>query len=268
MRKSRHMEKILVKTPEEISVMRQSGRILAMVLDELRKVTKPGVTTGELNILAEKLIMENGGEPAFKHYQPDSATTPFPTTLCTSINDEIIHAPALPSRVLKEGDIVSLDLGVKYPAGLGGLFTDAAITVAVGQISSEAEKLMRVTAESLEAGIAQIRPGRFVSDVSRAIQELAEKNGFSVVRDLVGHGVGRRVHEPPFVPNFLDRYYKPVELQEGMTICPEPMVCAGGYNVLTLEDGWTVVTADGSLAAHFEHTVAVTENGHEVLTKL
>jgi len=262
------MEKILIKTPEEIKVMRQSGRILAMVLDELRKAVRPGVSTGELNALAEKLITQNGGEPSFKNYQPAAGATPFPTTLCTSINDEVIHAPALPSRILKEGDIVSLDLGLKYPAGPGGLFTDAAITVAVGGISSEKERLMKVTAEALAAGIVQVRPGNFVSDISRAIQEHVEKNGFSVVRDLVGHGVGRRVHEPPYVPNFLDHYYKPVELQEGMTICPEPMVCVGGSEVETMDDDWTVVTADGSLAAHFEHTVAVTKNGHEILTKL
>lgn len=262
------MEKIIIKTLEEIKIMRQSGRILAMVLEELRKAVRPGATTGELNSLAEKLIAGHGALPAFKHYQPNSNSTPFPTALCTSINDEVIHAPALPSRVLKEGDIISLDLGVKYPAGAEGLFTDAAITVAVGEISAEKEKLVRVTAEALEAGIAQIKPRNFISDVAGAIQEHVEKNGFSVVRDLVGHGVGKRVHEPPYVPNFLDRYYKPVELREGMTICPEPMVCAGKAEVETLDDDWTVITVDGSFAAHFEHTIAVTKNGHEILTKL
>jgi methionyl aminopeptidase len=262
------MEKIIIKTPEEIKIMRQSGRILAMVLEELRKIVRPGITTGELNSLAEKLIADHGGEPAFKNYQPNSNSTPFPTTLCTSINDEVIHAPALPSRVLKEGDIVGLDLGIKYPAGPSGFFTDAAITVAVGEIDAEKERLIRVTAEALEAGIAQIRPGNFVTDIAGAIQEHVEKNGFSVVRDLVGHGVGKRVHEPPYVPNFLDKYYKPVELREGMTICPEPMVCVGKAEVETLDDEWTVVTSDGNLSAHFEHTIAVTKNGHEILTKL
>jgi methionyl aminopeptidase len=262
------MEKIIIKTPEEIKIMRQSGRILAMVLEELRKAVHPGVSTGELNALAEKLIAEYGAVPSFKNYQPNSSSTPFPTTLCTSINDEVIHAPALPSRILKEGDIVSLDLGVRYPAGPEGLFTDAAITVAVGEIDSEAERLMKITAEALEAGIGKIKPGNFISDVARAIQEHAEKNGFSVVRDLVGHGVGKRVHEPPYVPNFLDNYYKPIELREGITICPEPMVCVGRADVETLDDDWTVVTEDRSLAAHFEHTIAVTKNGHEILTKL
>ncbi|MBI5071726.1 type I methionyl aminopeptidase [Candidatus Falkowbacteria bacterium] len=262
------MEQGFIKTQEEIKIMRQGGKILAMVLDELRKAVHPGVSTGELNSLAEKLITENGGTPSFKNYQPDPEDIPFPTTLCTSINDEVVHAPALPSRVLKAGDIICLDLGLKYPARPGGLFTDAAITVAVGQIDSEAERLMKVTAESLEAGIAVIRPGNFISDIAKAIQEYVEKNGFSVVRDLVGHGVGRFVHEPPRVPNFFDRHYKPVELKEGMTICLEPMVAAGRPEVKTLDDGWTVVTSDGELSAHFEHTVAITKNGHEILTKL
>lgn len=262
------MEQIIIKTSEEIKFMRRGGKILAMVLDELRKATRPGVSTGELNALAEKLIAENGALPSFKNYQPDPGDIPFPTTLCTSVNDEVVHAPALPSRVLREGDIICLDLGLKYPADPGGLFTDAAITVAVGKISPEVERLMTVTAESLEAGIAKVKQGNFISDIAGAIQEHVERNGFSVVRDLVGHGVGKYVHEPPRVPNFLDRHYKPVELKEGMTICLEPMVCAGGPEVKTLDDGWTVVTADGKLAAHFEHTVAVTKNGHEVLTKL
>lgn len=262
------MEKIIIKNSEEIKIMRQSGRILAMVLEELRKAVRPGITTGELNFLSEELIAEHGAVPSFKHYQSNPSSTPFPTTLCTSINDEVIHAPALPSRVLKEGDIVSLDLGVKYPAGPEGLFTDAAITVAVGEIGDEKEKLIRVTAEALEAGIAQIKPGNFISDIAGAIQGHVEKNDFSVVRDFVGHGVGKRVHEPPHVPNFLDRFYKPVELWEGMTICPEPMVCAGGAEVEILDDEWTVVTSDRSFAAHFEHTIAVTKNGHEVLTRL
>jgi len=245
------MDWTIIKTSEEIEIMRQSGKILALVLAELGKAVRPGVTTGELEALAEKLIEKNGAKPAFKNYQPDQRDTPFPTTLCASINGEVVHAPALPPRVLGAGDIISLDLGLKYPAGPSGLFTDAAITVAVGEISSEAKKLIKVTAEALEAGIAKIRPGNFISDISRAIQEHVESNGFSVVRDLVGHGVGKKAHEPPRIPNFFDRFEKPVE--------PE---------VETLDDRWTVVTSDGKLSAHFEHTVAVTKNGHEILTKL
>ncbi len=248
--------------------MRQSGRILAFVLDELKKAVRPGITTGALNALAEKLIEENGAVPAFKNYRPDPRDTPFPTTLCTSVNDEVVHAPAIPSRVLNEGDIICLDLGLKYPAGPEGLFTDAAITVGVGKINPEADKLIRVTAEALLAGIAQVKSGNLVSDIGRAIQGYAESRGFSVVRDLVGHGVGKKVHEPPKVPNFFDRYEKQVELVEGMTICLEPMICAGSSEVETLDDGWTVATVDGSLSAQFEHTVLVTGNGHEILTKL
>jgi methionyl aminopeptidase len=263
------MEKIFIKTEEEIKLMRQGGRILAMVLEELRKAVRPGVGTGELNALAEKLIAENGCLPSFRNYQQSPGDVPFPTTLCSSINDEVVHAPALPSRDLKSGDIISLDLGLKYPATAGGLFTDAAITVAVGETSPEALRLIKVTAESLLVGIEKVKPGNFISDIARAIQEHVEKNGFSVVRDLTGHGVGKYVHEAPRVPNFFDRHYAPVELKEGMTICLEPMVTAGRAEVETLDsDGWTVITSDGSLAAHFEHTVLVTKNGHEIITKL
>jgi len=183
------MDRSIIKTVEEIKIMRQSGKILALVLAELERAVRPGITTGELETLAEKLIQENGAKPAFKNYKPDSRDIPFPTTLCASINEEVVHAPALPSRTLREGDIISLDLGLKYPAGPSGLFTDAAMTVAVGEINPEAKKLIRITAEALGAGIAKIRPGNFISDISRAIQEHVESNGFSVVRDLVGHVV-------------------------------------------------------------------------------
>lgn len=262
------MEKIIIKTLKEIEIMRQGGKILAVILNELRKAVQPDVSTGELNTLAEKLIKQYGGEPSFKNYRPSQNDVPFPTALCASINEEVVHAPALPSRVLREGDIVCLDLGLKYPAENNGLFTDAAITVPVGKISDQAEYLIKVTAESLECGIREVKPGNFIYDISRAIQRYVEKNGFSVVRDLVGHGVGKKVHEPPRVPNFFDPLSEPVKLKSGMTICIEPMVCAGQGEVKTLADGWTVVTADRKLSAHFEHTVVVTSNGFEILTKL
>jgi methionyl aminopeptidase len=262
------MEKIIIKTPKEIDVMRQGGKILAAILSELGKAVRPGIATGELNDLAEKLIRNFGGEPSFKNYQPSPDDTSFPTALCASINEEVVHAPALPSRTLKEGDIICLDLGLKYPAGANGLFTDAAITAPVGKISSEAERLIKVTAEALDVGIIQVRPGNFIADIAKAIQAHVEEVGFSVVRDLVGHGVGKKVHEPPRILNFFDPSSKPVELKEGMTICIEPMVCAGRPEVKTLDDGWTVATADGKFAAHFEHTILVTKTGHEILTKL
>jgi methionyl aminopeptidase len=260
------MEQITIKTEEEIKIMREGGKILATILRKLKEAVQPGISTGELNELAEKLIYENGGEPSFKGYRSSPEDRPFPTTLCTSINEEVVHAPALPSRVLREGDIICLDLGLKYPADETGLFTDAAITVPVGKISQEAENLIKVTKQALTIGIAQVRPGNFIHHIGRAIQKYVEGQGFSVVRDLVGHGVGHKVHESPRVPNFFDPKFGSVKLVEGMTICIEPMVCVGSWQVKTLPDGWTVVTADGKLAAHFEHTVAVTKSGYEILT--
>lgn len=261
------MEQITIKTAREIDMMRQGGKILAAVLSLLAESVKPGASTGELNELAEKLIKERGGEPSFKNYRSSPEDRPFPTALCASINEEVVHAPALPSRTLKGGDIVCLDLGLKYPAGKGGLFTDAAITVPVGKISTEAKKLIDVTQQALEVGIVEVKSGNFIHHIGRAVQKYVESQGFSVVRDLVGHGVGRKIHEPPRVPNFFDPKFKAVELREGMTICIEPMVAVGTWQVKTLPDGWTVVTADGKLSAHFEHTVAVTKDGYEILTK-
>jgi len=263
------MEKIIIKTPKEMEIMRQAGKILAIVLKELALAAKPGVSTAELNELAERLIAENGALPAFRGYAPSPGDTPFPTTLCTSINREVVHAPALPGRLLREGDVLCLDLGLKYPADQSGLFVDAALTVGVGKITSEAKRLIEVTRESLEVGVNQVKPGNFIHDIAKAVQGRVEGAGFSVVRDLVGHGVGKRVHEPPRVPNFWDGDEAPVELKKGMTICIEPMVCAGSAAVRTKrDDGWTVETVDCSLAAHFEHTIAVTDEGHEILTKL
>ncbi len=261
------MEKVIIKTQKEIEMMRQGGRILAAILSKLAESVKPGTSTGELNELAEELINWHGGESSFKNYRSSPADRPFPTTLCTSINEEVVHAPALPSRILRQGDIVCLDLGLKYPRDKEGLFTDAAITVPVGRITKEAEKLIDVTRHALEVGITQVKPGNFIHHIARAIQKYVENQGFSVVRDLVGHGVGRKVHEPPRVPNFFDPKFKAVELKEGMTICIEPMVCVGTWQVKTLPDGWTVTTADSKLSAHFEHTVAVTKDGYEILTK-
>lgn len=262
------MEHVIIKTPQEIKIMQQGGKILALILNKLKNSVRTGVSTGELNELAEKLIREYGGEPSFKNYRSSPEDRPFPTTLCASINEEVVHAPALPSRVLREGDIICLDLGLKYPVDEGGLFTDAAITVPVGKITNEAKRLIGVTRQALEVGIAEVKPGNFIHHIAKAIQKYVEGERFSVVRDLVGHGVGHKVHEPPRVPNFFDPKFKEVELKEGMTICIEPMVCAGTWQVKTLPDGWTVVTADGKLSAHFEHTVAITKDGCEILTKL
>ncbi len=255
---------ITIKKPKEIKLIRESGRILATTLNELARRVKPGVTTGELNQLAEDLIARAGGEPSFKGYRSSADQSPFPTALCASINSELVHAPALPSRSLQEGDMIGLDLGVNFK----GFFTDMAVTVPVGRVSDEVLELIRVTKESLDRGLEQIKPGKLVADISRAIQNYVEAREFSVIRDLVGHGVGYQVHEDPRVPNFFDPRQPKVELKPGLVLAIEPMVSLGDWRVRTLNDGWTVVMADASWAAHFEQTVAVTKTGYELLTKV
>ena len=237
--------------------MRRSGRIVRQVLTEVSSLVKPGVNTMDLERAAEKLIRDSGAKPAFKGYYD------YPCVLCTSINDEIVHGIPNESRVLKAGDIVSIDVGVV----LEGFYGDAAVTVPVGdEISPETRKLLDVTRESLQKAIEQMRIGNTVGDVGAAVQELVEANGFSVVRDFVGHGIGTRLHEDPQVPNFGSRGHG-TRLKEGMVLAIEPMVNAGKPGARLLEDKWTAVTEDGSASAHFEHCVAVTKNGPLVLTE-
>jgi len=256
---------IYIKTKEEIEIMAEGGHILAGILDKVGKEVQPGVTTGFLDEFAENLIIENNGIPAFKNYRDKADERPFPTTLCTSINEEIVHSPAKPSRRLKTGDIVGIDIGMKYK----GYFTDMARTFPVGKINRAASRLLKITRKALELSIKQIKPGNYISDISKTIQDFVEKNGYSVVRVLVGHGVGKYVHEPPPIPNFIlkKNHTEMVMLKQGMTIAIEPMVNIGGYQVDILDDGWTAVTKDRTLSAHFEHSVAVTEKGSLVLTK-
>ncbi|MFA6428678.1 MAG: type I methionyl aminopeptidase [Candidatus Buchananbacteria bacterium] len=260
---------IIIKTPAEIALMKQGGKILADILDQVAKTVKPGVTTQQLDELAEDLILKAGGRPAFKNYQVFGDEPPFPTTLCTSINQEIVHGPARPARVLLLGDIISLDIGMEYPyTGVkSGLYTDMATTVAVGKISALARKLLKVTKESLFLGLAQIRPGQQIKDISLAIQQYVESQGFNVVRDLVGHGVGQKIHEEPSIPNFFQANHPEIKLKPGMTLAIEPMVVTGKYHTKTLADGWTTVALDGGLAAHYEHTIVVTNDGYEIITK-
>jgi len=247
---------VFIKTEKEIEIMRQGGKILAKILDELEKKIKPGTNTFFLNEFAENLAARFGAKPSFKGYKN------YPASLCVSVNSEVVHG--LPKqKILKEGDIVGLDFGLFYK----GYYTDMAKTVGVGKISSLAKRLIFVTKKALDLGIAQVRPGNHVGDISFAIQNYVESNGFSVVRDLVGHGVGRKVHEPPQVPNFGEKG-KGIKLEKGMTLAIEPMVNAGKPEVRLLPDGWTFVTCDGSLSCHFEHTVAVTNDGNEILTKI
>ncbi len=245
---------MLIKSIQEIALMTEAGRKLRSVLETLRKEVKPGITTLMLDQLAEKLILESGAKVSFKGYQG------YPFTLCTSVNDQVVHA--FPStRVLVEGDIVSLDLGLIWQ----GWQSDSAITVPVGKVSKEVEKLIAVTEESLWKGIAEIKPGNTVGDIGAAVQEHAERAGFGVVRALTGHGIGRHLHEAPSIPNY-GRRHKGVKLQTGMVIAVEPMITTGDYEVDIDDINWAVTTRDGSLAAHFEHTIAITDKGHKVLT--
>jgi len=248
---------IIYKSPEEIEKMRRSGRITAGTIDRVLQAVKPGVTTARLDAVAEEYIRAAGATPSFKGYRG------FPASICTSINQEIVHGIPSASRVVRDGDLLKLDFGAIWE----GFHSDSAVTVIVGDTpSSEAEKLVRVTEDALEAGIRQIRPGARLSDVSNAIQQVGEGAGFSVVREYVGHGIGRALHEDPQIPNYGPPGRGP-EMRAGLVVAVEPMVNVGGWETAVLADDWTVVTLDGSLSAHFEHTIAVTEDGREILTE-
>ena len=247
---------IVYKTPEEVAKMRRSGQIIAATIDRVLAAVAPGKSTADLDVVAEAHIREQGAVPSFKGYHG------FPATICSSLNDEIVHGIPSKRRKLKEGDVLSLDFGCIWE----GFHSDSAVTVFVGAPpSEEAERLVRATEEALVAGIAQIRPGAHLTDISHAVEGVAKAAGFQVVREYVGHGIGRKLHEDPHIPNFGPAGRGPV-LRPGLVIAVEPMVNVGGWETRLLADDWTVVTADGSLSAHFEHTIAVTEDGHEVLT--
>ncbi|MBT4277801.1 type I methionyl aminopeptidase [Candidatus Falkowbacteria bacterium] len=257
---------IYIKSEKEINVMRQGGRILASVLDEIIKEVKVGVNIKDLDKLADDLIIKHGGKPSFKGYKNKKDDPAFPSVMCISINSEVVHGDGTRSIILQDGDIVDFDIGMQYPAK-NGLYTDMSKTVPVGEISNEAEKLLRVTEKSLELGLKQIKPGNKLKDIQKAIQDYVEGNGFSVVRSLTGHGVGKEVHEEPMIPNYVEEKFGNIIIEKGMTLAIEPMVNVGNYEIKTLDDGWTVATSDNKLSAHFEHTIAVTENGCEILTK-
>ncbi|MCM8811902.1 MAG: type I methionyl aminopeptidase [Candidatus Omnitrophica bacterium] len=246
---------IELKSPSQLQIMRRAGRVVGEILEALREAVRPGISTLELDELALRLMIQRKSKPAFKGYRG------FPAHICTSINEEVVHG--IPSqRRLKEGDIVGLDVGVV----VDGYYGDAAITVPVGQITAEAARLLQVTEESLAAGIAMATTGNRLSDISHAVQQAVESKGYSVVREFVGHGIGTQLHELPQIPN----YGKPgsgPRLKEGMVLAIEPMVNQGGPEIEILPDGWTAVTKDGKLAAHFEHTVAVTSGAPEILTE-
>ncbi len=250
---------ILLKSRDEIERMRTASAVVAEVLERLREQVKPGVTTGELDAVAEELTRKRGAKPAFKGYVVQGRV--FPATVCISINDEVVHGVPSKKRALQEGDIVGLDFGVS----IDGYFGDAAVTVPVGPVAPAAQRLMEVTKSALDAGIERVRPGSYIADISGAIQDVAEGAGYSLVREFVGHGIGRKLHEDPQVPNYRTGT-RGVRLQEGLVLAIEPMVNEGGADIYVREDGWTAATRDGRLSAHFEHSVAVTPDGPYILT--
>ena len=246
---------IIIKSDKEIELMREAGEIVAYVLQELEKKVQPGVAGRELNKYAEKLILEKGAAPIFKGHQG------FPAAICVSVNEVIVHG--IPTeRELKEGDIVSLDVGVKYKGYCG----DAAITLPVGKISREAKRLLEITRKALFRAIKQAKVGNHLSDISWAVQSFVEKQGFSVIRKFVGHGIGKEIHEDPRIPNF-GKPHQGAILEKGMVFCIEPMISAGNYEIEISSDGWTATTKDGSLSAHFEHMIAIRDGGAEILTR-
>jgi len=246
---------VVLKSRREIEIMRKANLIVAEVLDRLEEMVKPGVTTADLDRLADELTRKRGGVPAFKGYGG------FPASLCTSVNEQVVHGIPSKKQALREGDIVGLDFGVVYEGYVG----DSARTVAVGKVSDEARRLMDVTRKSLALAIEECRPGKRLSDIGRAVQDYVEPRGYSVVREFVGHGIGRHLHEEPQVPNYYNAANS-MKLKAGMVLAIEPMINAGGHDVEILDDGWTVVTRDHSLSAHYEHSVAITEDGPYILS--
>ena len=252
---------MVLKSPAEIAIMHEANLIIRRIIDELRERIRPGMTTAEIDAYAEERVRAAGATPAFKGYPHRGDGRDFPGTVCASVNDEVVHGVPSDRVTLKDGDIVSVDLGVLYK----GYYGDSAETYAVGTIDKDAEKLLKITKESLERGVEQARPGNRVSDIGHAVQQHVEANGFSVVREFVGHGIGSQLHEDPQVPNF-GQPGRRERLVPGMVLAIEPMVNAGGPEVLlSADDGWTARTRDGSLSAHFEVSVAITENGPRVL---
>jgi methionyl aminopeptidase len=248
-----------VKTADEISRMRVAGRMLATVLGQLKQEISAGMTTKDLAIIAKKELQKLGGQPTFLGYP---GPTDFPDVICTSVNDEVVHGIPSDTKIIQEGDIVSTDFGVTYE----GVITDSAITMMVGKTTDEVTRLVRATEEAMYAGIASLKDGVTTGDIAAAVQAVLEKHGFGIVRDLVGHGVGHELHEEPNIPNFGKQGSGP-KLQAGMTIAIEPMATLGTHEVTIDRDGWTVRTADRSKSAHFEHTILITQNGSEILTK-
>ncbi len=252
-----------IKSQQDISSLKEGGKIIGRILNAAIAMAKPGVTTKQIDEFVEAEITKAGGRPSFKNYKPSPSEEPFASSICASVNDEVVHTPAS-EYVLKEGDILTVDVGMEYK----GMYTDTAKTTGVGVISQEDQALLDVTQKSLEAGIKAVKAGAAVADISKAVENYVNSQGkYGVIRSLVGHGVGYDVHEPPHIPNYYSPSHKHVELKAGMVIAIEPMITRGSHEIETLDDGWTIVTSDGSNAAHFEHTVVVTEAGVEIITQ-
>ena len=254
---------IIIKTPKEIEILREGGKRLAFVLNKVAEKVAPGVSTWELDQYAEKLITEMGDFPAFLNYRPEGALSPYPASLCVSVNDEVVHGIPKKDKILKEGDIISIDLGLKH----NGLFTDMAMTVGVGEVSSASKKLMETTRRALEVGISMAFAGNKIGDIGNAIERFARPHKYGIVEVLAGHGVGRAIHEDPFIPNY-GKAGTGAKLVPGMVIALEPMLNNGTKNVSIDDDGWTFRTADRKKSAHFEHTILITEGEPEILTLL
>lgn len=254
---------IIRKSPAELEKMRKAGLLVYEILQHLARIVEAGVSTHDLEVVAEKMMKDAGAKSAFKGYYVPAAGGRYPFVLCTSVNEEVVHGMPSAKRVLNAGDVVSIDTGVS----LEGYFGDSAITLPVGEVSDEVKRLLKVTSESLELAIEQMRAGNRLFDVCGSVERHVTANGFSIVREYVGHGIGTSLHEEPQVPNYVDRRNENPRLREGMVLAIEPMVNAGRPETKVLSDRWTAVTKDGSYAAHFEHTVAVTANGPWVLTR-
>ncbi|MBP9695324.1 MAG: type I methionyl aminopeptidase [Candidatus Magasanikbacteria bacterium] len=263
-----------IKKPEETKLIAEGGKLMGEILENLAKLLKPGVSAWEIDMEAERMIRAVGGIPAFKGYRGRKSDPPFPSTVCFSRNEELVHGIAAKDKIVKDGDIVTIDIGMQYPRESGivnhesGFFTDTAVTVVLGKQSPEVLKLLEVTKEALEVGIRAAQPGATVASIGKAIEQYVKSQGkYGIVRDLVGHGVGHAVHEEPRVPNFYDKALENWVLEPGVVIAIEPMITLGSAEVETADDGWTITPVDRSLNAHFEHTLIITKDGNEVVTR-
>ncbi|HYE59710.1 MAG TPA: type I methionyl aminopeptidase [Candidatus Kapabacteria bacterium] len=262
-----------IKKPQEIERIREAGKRMGVILKKLSSMAVPGTTAWELDQEAERMILASGGIPAFKGYRGRRSDPPFPSTICASMNEEVVHGIATKEKKLKPGDIFSIDIGMQWPAKSGegkdgnGFFVDTALTIPIGKVPKKTAALVDITKQALEIGIREAKPGNSIASIGRAIQAYVEPRGYGIIRDLVGHGVGHAVHEDPRVPNYYDEELEDWILEEGAVIAIEPMITLGSYEVETGDDGWTISTVDGSLSAHFEHTIVITKDGGDVVTR-